>query len=396
MRNKFFRLAVVAVVLSVTICGCQKAPESTANGGIQHAKGAEEDQVEKIIEAGGAASSVENDMQEINCTIGTSENAIRIQAQMLDVPTNTYIMVLQENNSLTKELLIDFLESDSGNITDLSEKAQKEVEQYKTDNKQGEEYAVYSVFGTDSIYEVSDGQKVASFTNGTSAYYGDENLKEKCSAIYKSGNMTVWREAEIAEATGDSEFTVKEAENILLKKLLKINVTEIHVYEIGMYQKDDVMFYEIAFTPSYEGMGVAHEFGSISAGEIQPQGMAWVCEDGVAEVRLSACMGKVEQQEKCGALLSWGQVEKILEVYLNNGKIEGSNSKQGVLENVEFLYYPVFDEEKNKLELIPVWHICTPISMWIEDEDLSEQFGTNGAAWNIYINAVSGEIVRVE
>lgn len=43
MRNNFFRLAVVAVVLSVTICGCQKAPESTANGGIQHAKGAEED-----------------------------------------------------------------------------------------------------------------------------------------------------------------------------------------------------------------------------------------------------------------------------------------------------------------------------------------------------------------
>ena len=72
-----------------------------------------------------------------------------------------------------------------------------------------------------------------------------------------------------------------------------------------MYQKDDVMFYEIAFTPSYEGMGVAHEFGSISAGEIQPQGMAWVCEDGVAEVRLSACMGKVEQQEKCGAQSMW-------------------------------------------------------------------------------------------
>ena len=49
MRNKFFRLVIVAALMSVAVCGCQKAPESSSNGDILHAKGSVENEVEAIV-----------------------------------------------------------------------------------------------------------------------------------------------------------------------------------------------------------------------------------------------------------------------------------------------------------------------------------------------------------
>ena len=69
-----------------------------------------------------------------------------------------------------------------------------------------------------------------------------------------------------------------EAEEILLAKLSQIGMAEINIYKITRYQYESVIFYEIEFTPSYGGMGVIHEFGSITLGEIFPSGKAWICE----------------------------------------------------------------------------------------------------------------------
>ncbi len=385
MRNKVLGLVVVTMLMAVDICGCQKAPESSANGDILHAKESVEDEVAAIVNE--PESATENDMQEINSIIGTGDNIIRIQAQMPDVPQDVKTIVLGENETLTKDVLTEFLGSETGNIKDLSEEAQKEMEQSKAENQQGEERAVFSVFGNAPVYKLSDEQKTAGFSNGTGAYYQDELLYEKCAAIYKSADETVLEEA-------DSENVYMEAEKILLAKLSQIGMAEIDIYKITQYQYEGVTFYEIEFTPSYEGMGIVHEFGSIASGEILPLGKAWICEDGIVTLSLDACLGKVETQEKCETVLSWSQIEKILETYLNSGKINGSN--KAVLTEVKFLYYPTFKEDKNKLELVPVWHIYTPMSAWMENEELAEAFVTNGAIWSICVNAVSGEIVRSE
>ncbi|MBN2947500.1 MAG: hypothetical protein JTJ20_09605 [Blautia sp.] len=385
MRNKVLRLVVVTILMSIGICGCQKAPERSANGDILHAKDSVEDEMAAIVNE--SESAMENDMQEINSTIGTGDNVITIRAQMPDVPQNVYNMVLGENETLTKGVLTEFLGSETGNIKDLSEEAQKEMEQIKEENEQGEERAEYSVFGNAPIYKLSDEQKTASFSYGTGAYYQDELLYEKCASIYKSADETVLEEA-------DSKNVYMNAEKILLAKLSLIGMTEIDIYKITQYQKENVTFYEIEFTPSYEGMGIVHEFGSIASGEIFPSGKAWICEESIATLSLDACIGKVETQEKCETVLSWSQIEKILETNLNNGKINGSN--KAVLTEVEFLYYPIYKEDENKLELVPVWHIYTPMSVWMKNEELAEAFMKNGSIWSVCVNAVSGEIVRSE
>lgn len=385
MKNKVLGIVVIMMVMAVGICGCRKAPEISDDGDILHAKDSAEDEVAAIVNE--PESAAENDIQEISSMIGTGDHVISIQAQMPDVPQDVKTIVLGENETLTKDVLTAFLGSETGNIKDLSEEAQREMEQSEAENEQGEERAVFSVFGNAPVYQLSDGQKTASFSYGTGAYYQDERLYEKCAAIYKSADETVLEEAE-------SETVYTGAEKILLAKLSKIGVEEIDIYKITQYQYENVIFYEIEFTPSYAGMGVVHEFGSIAAGEVLPSGKAWICEESIVTLSLNACLGKVETQEKCGTVLSWSQIEKILETYLNSGKINGS--RKAVLTEVQFLYYPIFKEAENKLELVPVWHIYTPMSVWMENGELAEAFVADGAAWSICVNAVSGEIVRSE
>ena len=385
MRNKILRLVVVMILMAVGIFGCQKAPESSTNGDIFHAKDSVEDEVAEIVN--GPGTEMENDLQEINSVIGTGDHAIRIQAQMPDIPQDVKTIVLGENETLTKDVLKVFLGSETGNIKDLSEEAQKELEQSRAENQQGEERAVFSVFGNAPIYRLSDEQKTASFSFGTGAYYQDELLYEKCASIYKSANETVLEEV-------DSENIYMEAEKILLAKLSKIGMAEIDIYKITQYQYESVTFYEIEFTPSYDGVGVVHEFGAIASGEIFLLGTAWICEESIATLSLDDCLGQVETQEKCETVLSWGQIEKILETYLNSGKINGTN--QAILTEATFLYYPIYKEDQDKLELVPVWHIYTPMSAWMENEELAEAVVENRFTWNICVNAVSGEIVRSE
>ncbi len=121
---------------------------------------------------------------------------------------------------------------------------------------------------------------------------------EKCASIYKSSGETVLEEA-------DNRNVYVETEKILLAKLSGIGMEEIDIYKITQYQKENVTFYKIEFTPSYGGMEVAHEFGSVASGEIFPLGKAWIFEENIAALSLVACLGKVETQKKCGTVLSW-------------------------------------------------------------------------------------------
>ena len=167
-------------------------------------------------------------------------------------------------------ILIEFLGSETGNIKDLSEEAQKEMEQSKAENGQGEEQAIFSVFGNAPVCKLKDRKKTASFSDGTGAYYQNELLYEKCASIYKSAGETVLEEA-------DSENVYRETKKILLTKLSQIGMAEINIYKITQYQYDSVTFYEIEFTPSYESMGIVHEFGSIALGEIKKKSFNIMC-----------------------------------------------------------------------------------------------------------------------
>ena len=86
MRNKVLGLVVVTMLMAAGICGCQKAPESSSNGDILHAKDSAEEEVAAIVNE--PESAAENDMQEINSVIGTGFSfVLRNQATLLPKST---------------------------------------------------------------------------------------------------------------------------------------------------------------------------------------------------------------------------------------------------------------------------------------------------------------------
>lgn len=393
-RKPGFLLVVLAV--SSILNGCQEAPEATEEDGILYVKSDAENQVQDILEEESVGTETEEPPGgQVDCLVGTEENGIKISAKLPALPTKAYEITLTTNEKLDKDMLTAFLDSDSGNIQDKTEEYLVGIAE-ELNNQSEEEIALVSTMRDDSTLVLTDGEKEAGFYGHTTVKYEDTKLSQGCHNIYKSGTETeiFYCGSREREDRGELEFSSVDAEKLLMKKLEVIGIAEIHMERIILYESDDFMFYELYFTPSYEGIGVAHEFGSVSYGEVFPNGVAWVTEDGVATLSGEEfCLEASEKSEQT-SLLKFSQIKRILEVYLNNNTICGSSKI--VMSNIEFLYYPVFSEEDKTLKLVPVWNISIPLRDLVENSVYTEECNEKNAAWNIYINAVTGKIEKVE
>lgn len=116
----------------------------------------------------------------------------------------------------------------------------------------------------------------------------------------------------------------------------------------------------------------------------------------MAEVTLIDFCGKAVDKEPV-TLLSFEQILKILEQYLDNGMIES----QGKItyDRVELNYYPVPNsapapdeiEYKPELLLTPIWHIYIPL-----DEYVDEGYAETSEPAHICVDAVTGELVKTD
>lgn len=179
-----------------------------------------------------------------------------------------------------------------------------------------------------------------------------------------------------------------------MEKLLALGVSEVCFYHILYYELDGTAFYELKFTPSYDGVGVAYEFGEVRYGEVYPHGRAWVTAEGVASIEMSDFLGTV-MEEKAENVLDFSKVTEILETYLKSGTIRGNSEM--ALTKVELVYYPTYSEPS--LSLTPAWHLCVPLNEYeegLESGGVYQEAFQENAAWNLYIDAVTGKLLKVE
>ena len=141
---------------------------------------------------------------------------------------------------------------------------------------------------------------------------------------------------------------------------------------------------------------MSSEFGQIELGEVQPRGTAWITEDGIAAMSLDNYCGNITERSKNGKILTFSQVTDILEKYLENNAFCGSSKVK--LTQAELVYYPTLRE--SELILTPAWHICIPLHEMQEalesDDKAWQEAVEKGAAWNIYLDAVTGELIKAE
>lgn len=384
-KNRVGILIVVFMVMAV-LGGCKKAPEVSDDRGMKHAQSSEEKEIQKIVEEGKGEENIAPG-ESVQCSIGTKENGIKIDAKLPAVPEHVYQVTLCASDRLNKNVLETLLDSKNGNIKDVTKECLEEEEKENSSQSKEDSEFLISSFGDGTFMKLTDGEKEVLLQGNTSVYYSDTLLSKRCQKVYKSAKETKISPTKMEYG---EKFTANNAKEALLEKLKAVGIKEVHLYEITCYESSDVMFYEMKFTPSYEGMGIASEFGQVSYGEIFPMGQAWITEEGVADIDLENFCGKITEKKKETGMLNVSQIEKILEKYLESHTIQGSMQME--LTNMEFVYYPILKD--TELELVPVWHIYIPMDRW--NETKNEEFISKGAAWNIYLNAVNGKLEKVE
>lgn len=383
-----------AVIFCITaLSGCQKAPEASDDQDIPHAQSVLEQQINDIAgenTEGGPGQQTGGVYERI---LGTTDNKIHINAQIPDVPANVYRITLKPNEALDMDALTAFLDSAGGNPEDTSQALSEEIEKSEYDNTHGDEPVFYSLFGDHSALQLTDGERKASFARHTSADYLAPVLRDTYFANAQTSTIIPLDRQD----TG-SDFSVKEAEQILYNKLGALGITEIAFHEIELYEGNGYRFYNFGFVPSYEGISLIHELGGgYSFGEVYPFGYASITPEGAAILNLADFCGRVAAKEPV-SILSFEQIEKILEQYLDSGRIQGN--EQLTLNNIKLEYYPIPNpapakgeiEYKSELELIPIWHIYMSLDDYVESRYQGD--GLDDALYNICINAVTGEIEK--
>ena len=397
-----------AVILCVSaLFGCQKAPEAAESNGILHAQSALDRQISDIAgetpgqqsesnsegasqqqSDGGLERALQQSGGIYEGAIGTTDNKIYINAQIPAIPEKLYQITLKPDDGLDMDTLTAFLDSASDNVEDTSEALSKEMEAVEIANTTGDEPAFYSHFGDHSALRLSDGNKTAEFARHTCAYYVDNDLREKCFAIYE-GDVT---ETLITpDKMGDGSFSAERAKEILLDKLKAVGVSEIAIDRIYYNEGSDCSYYELQFSPAYDGIEVDIGYNAYSLGQVWPNGFAYVSKDGVAELNLMDFCGKAVDKEPV-EMITFEQAAKILEQYLDSGIIEADGTM--TYNRVELNYYPVPNpaptpheiEYKPELVLIPIWHIYMPLDEYVE--------GLYEGPSAICINAITGELVN--
>lgn len=395
MKKKLLPVPAVCALCVSVLFGCEKAPKAVQGGGIMHAQGKVEQNVQDIAasdkkhEQPQTGQSADGTPQQTSYkyegTIGTKENRINISAEVPAISEDIYKITLKPNDGLDKDTLLAFLDSDSADIKDMSEELGKEMESAEISNTTGDEPVFYSNFGDHSALKFSDGNKEASFTYHTGAGYTDNALIEKCHSIYGSG---LTETLITPDRMGEGSFSANDAEKILLDKLNVLGISEVSFDEIYYDEGAGCSFYTMRFSPAYDGIKLDIGHNSYGFGQVCPNGYAHISEEGVAELGLRAFCGKIEDKEPV-EIISFEQALEVLEQYLDSGIIDADENM--TYDRVELNYYPVPNpspkpgeiEYKTELELMPMWRIYMPLDEYVS--------GAYNGAPAICINAVTGE-----
>ncbi len=393
MKKSLLSMLMIGILGATALSGCTPAPEASESGGVYHAMSAEDSKREDIV-AGETDTEVTIEGEKYDALIGTEENGIRICADIPTVSANVPVLTLEPRDDFDEEKLKQFLGSD--NAQDVTAEVLAEIEEQQRGLSEEEKVPDLPHFGDDSYLELRDGKKTASFIDNTGAHYEDEELHEKCSEIYKvAEEIDITKDGEYASAA----FSLDEAEEILKEKMEILGDTEIAANQIYYYELGDTAFYEINFSPVYEGIAVANGIGTgWVSGDVIPQGTAWITKDGIAVLFLGVnggYYGKItdKSDEK---IMTFEKVTELLEMYLENGTMVGNSEL--VLPDVRLEYYPgLYD---SKLVLTPAWHIYFPqmemMSLTGQEGEIVDKTYEMDAVSDIYLDAATGEIFKAD
>ena len=396
MKKKKAKTGILLFMSLVLLTACQKAPEVSGDDEILRAKGPSEDAVEAVVneeESSETSAGTEDTAAEtVSVVLGSGDSRMKIEAEVAAVPDVVNTLTMQAGNSLDEEALKNFLDP-QGEVKDITEEvlAAEETERQRVaeiDEKLGQESSMVEMAGVgdDSRLALTDGNRKAVLFGKTGSSYEDALLLEKC---YAAANKEE-QELDLKDAeAGDPSFSLQDAKALLIRKLSFLGVEDVWLSNAYFCKQDDFFCYQMQFSPVVDGIPIAYSFGQQDITEVHPDGIAWVCEEGVANIGLwNCCMEQVsvEENEK---ILSFHKVQEVLETYLNDGSLQCV--EEVPFSTAELVYY--VNLKDGKLELAPVWNIHMDLGEYVE---YAGETGRSDFIWNIYVDAVTGELVMTQ
>lgn len=382
MRKKQMISVLFAVLFGLS--GCQSAPQASSDKDIFRAQEPEESRVQSIAVEQTDVEKNSNAGETIDIVLGEGETAMHIKAAFPAVSEAPGTLIMQADSSLDVEKLKTFLEPQK-EVQDTTQEFLKEREEEKQraidaavaagESPDGVVVSMGSIGDTDFIIRLTDGNRTIICENHFFVDYKDDALEEKC------------RNALQNEINGGESgaFSIQAAKDLLIQKLSLIGITEISLRETHVFGTDSFCFYEMRFTPSFSGIGTKNP-ASAPAGEILPMGYAWVSMEGVASIELQQyCMQEAGREPE--QTFGFDRLTEILAIYLEKGDIPCH--KDAPYTKLELIYYPVLKE--GHLYLVPAWNVGMPLDVYV-DEYCAEY---PDICWDIYINAITGELIEV-
>lgn len=414
MKKRTAKILVSFFMSLTLLTACQKAPEVSSDDEILRAKGPSEDAVEAIVNgeegspetteeaagvsdgtdetAGSGTKAVSKDAEAVSVVLGGGESRMKIDAEVAAAPDTVSTLIMQADSSLDEAALRDFLEP-QGEVKDITEEvlAAEEAERQRVeeiDEKLGEGSSMVEIAGVGdgSRIALTDGNRKAILFGKTGGSYEDALLKEKCFVSAKEEAQKL--DIKNMEA-GDSAFSLQDAKALLVRKLSLLGIEDIHLSIAYIYGQDGFLFYEMQFSPVVKGIPVADSFGQQDIARVYPEGTAWVCEEGVANVEVWNCCMEQVSEVKNGKILSFSKVQELLGTYLDDGSLQCAEDVP--FSTAELVYYAELRD--GKLELAPMWSIHMDLEEYVE---YVGQTGRSDLVWNIYIDAVTGELAGAE
>ena len=415
MKKRVAKILIPFLMSLTFLTACQKAPEVSSDDEILRAKGPSEDAVEAIVNgeeegspgtteeaagvsdgtdetAGSGTKAVSKNTEAVSVVLGGGESRMKIDAEVAAVPDTVSTLIMQADSSLDEAALRDFLEP-QGEVKDITEEvlAEEEAERQrvaKIDEKLGEGSSMVEIAGVGdgSRIALTDGNRKAILFGKTGGSYEDALLKEKCYASAKEEAQKL--DIKDMEA-GNPAFSLREAKELLVRKLSLLGIEDIHLSIAYICGQDGFLFYEMQFSPVVEGIPVANSSGQQDIARVYPEGVAWVCEKGVVNVEVWNCCMEQVSEVKNGKILSFSKVQELLETYLDDGSLRCVEDLP--FSTAELVYY--VELRDGKLELVPMWSIHMDLEKYVE---YVGQSGRDDLVWNIYIDAVTGELAGAE
>lgn len=408
MKKKLTKIGISFLMSAFLLAGCQAAPETADDDEILRAKSSSDEEIEAIIKdedgeaesegtqtqnmSAGEGETARAGGETVSVVLGKGENRMRIEAEIAAVPEAVSTLTMKADSRLDEETLRNFLDP-QGEVKDFTAEllAEEEAERQRVaeiDEKLGEGSSIVEMAGVGdgSRLALTDGNRKAVLVGKTGGSFEDISLEEKCRAVAKEEAQ----ELDTGEAkAGAPSFSLQDARELLMRKLSILGIEDIYLTKVYFYGTDGFSFYELQFCPVVDGLPISCCFGQQDISRVYPNGIAWVCAEGVAEIGLWNClMEQVSAAEK-EKILSFDKVQELLEIYLEDGHLQCVEDVP--FSTAELVYY--VELRDGVLELAPVWSIHMDLGEYVE---YTGQTGRMDFVWMLYIDAVTGELVEVQ